>query len=50
MTLARIEEAMMPKNMHWETGAAVKPEASMIIALPYKVSERIVHLTVVQDQ
>lgn len=29
--LTRMEEAMMPKNMHLETGAEVKPEASMFV-------------------
>ena len=30
--LARIEEAMMPKKRTLETGAAVKPEASILLA------------------
>lgn len=30
MILTRIEEAMTPKKRHWETGALVKPEASMV--------------------
>lgn len=28
--LTRIEEAMTPKKRHWETGAEVKPDASMV--------------------
>jgi len=28
--LTRIEDAMTPKKRHWETGAEVKPEASMV--------------------
>ncbi len=30
MILTRIDEAMTPKKRHWETGALVKPEASMV--------------------
>ena len=39
--LARMEEAMIPKKRYLETGAAVKPEASMLVGR-WTVSKRMI--------